>query len=67
MAGPSRSFLFAPATDLRKVDKALSLKADAVILDLEDAVAVSEKVRARSLVVEVLSRGKRDDPCGPGS
>ncbi len=56
MARPLRSFLFAPATDLRKVDKALSLDADAVILDLEDAVAVSEKVRARSMVVDVLSR-----------
>ncbi len=55
-----RSFLFAPATDLRKVDKALSLDADAVIIDLEDAVAVSEKVRARSLVVDVLSRVRRD-------
>jgi len=60
MAGPLRSFLFAPATDLRKVDKALSLEADAVILDLEDAVAISEKVRARSLVVDVLSRVRRE-------
>lgn len=60
MTGLRRSFLFAPATDLRKVDKALSLDADAVIIDLEDAVAVSEKVRARSLVVDVLSRIRRD-------
>jgi citrate lyase subunit beta/citryl-CoA lyase len=60
MTGLRRSFLFAPATDLRKVDKALSLNADAVIIDLEDAVAVSEKVRARSLVVDVLSRVRRD-------
>jgi citrate lyase subunit beta / citryl-CoA lyase len=60
MTGLRRSFLFAPATDLRKVDKALSLDADAVIIDLEDAVAVSEKVRARSLVVDVLSRVRRD-------
>lgn len=59
MAAPLRSLLFAPATDLRKVDKALSLDADATILDLEDAVAVSEKVRARSLVVDVLSRARR--------
>lgn len=54
MTGPLRSFLFCPATDLRKVEKALSLDADAVILDLEDAVAVSEKVRARSLIGEAL-------------
>ncbi len=60
MTGLRRSFLFAPATELRKVDKALSLDADAVIIDLEDAVAVSEKVRARSLVVDVLSRVRRD-------
>jgi citrate lyase subunit beta / citryl-CoA lyase len=60
MSGLRRSFLFAPASDLRKVDKALSLDADAVIIDLEDAVAVSEKVRARSLVVDVLSRERRD-------
>ncbi len=60
MTRPLRSFLFAPATDLRKVDKALSLDADAVIFDLEDAVAVSEKVRARSLVVDVLSRVRRE-------
>ncbi|HHW43129.1 MAG TPA: CoA ester lyase [Desulfotomaculum sp.] len=59
MTRPLRSFLFAPASDLRKVDKALSLDADAVILDLEDAVAVSEKVRARSLVLDVLGRAGR--------
>ncbi|RKO67261.1 HpcH/HpaI aldolase/citrate lyase family protein [Desulfofundulus salinus] len=60
MEKPLRSFLFAPASDLRKVDKALSLDADAVILDLEDAVAVSEKVRARSLVLDVLGRTSRE-------
>lgn len=60
MARPLRSFLFAPATDLHKVDKALFLEADAVILDLEDAVAASEKVRARSLVVDVLRCANRE-------
>lgn len=60
MAGPLRSFLFAPATDLRKVDKALSLDSDAVILDLEDAVAISEKVKARNLVVDVLGGTRRE-------
>lgn len=59
MTRPLRSFLFAPATDLHKVDKALSLDADAVILDLEDAVAISEKTRARGLVVDILSRVTR--------
>lgn len=42
-----RSFLFAPANHARRVEKALGLGADAVILDLEDAVAVAEKPAAR--------------------
>ena len=36
---PLRSFLFARGNHARRVEKALSLGADAVILDLEDAVA----------------------------
>ncbi|MBI4965032.1 MAG: CoA ester lyase [Desulfomonile tiedjei] len=60
MKGPLRSFLFVPATNPRRVEKAFSSNADAVILDLEDAVAVSEKMKARSLVVDVLSRMRRD-------
>lgn len=51
---PRRSLLFAPANDLRKVEKALSLDADGVIIDLEDAVALSEKVKARSLAQDIL-------------
>jgi len=38
---PLRSFLFAPGNHARRVEKALSLDADAVILDLEDAVAIA--------------------------
>ena len=38
--GPFRSWLFAPGNHSRRVEKALSLDADVVILDLEDAVAV---------------------------
>ena len=37
-----RSFLFAPGNHARRVEKALLLDADAVILDLEDAVATAE-------------------------
>ena len=51
-----RSFLFAPGNHPRRVEKALSLGADAVILDLEDAVAVGEKVATRKTVVEALSK-----------
>ena len=42
-----RSFLFAPGNHARRVEKALTLPADAVILDLEDAVAISEKPATR--------------------
>jgi len=49
-----RSLLFVPANDQPKVAKALASGADAVILDLEDAVAESEKSAARARVAPVL-------------
>jgi len=54
--GIFRSFLFAPANHPRRVEKALQLDADAVILDLEDACAISEKVASRTKVVEAMGR-----------
>ena len=51
-----RTFLFAPGNHARRVEKAFTLGADAVILDLEDAVAVGEKVTTRKVVVEALSK-----------
>jgi citrate lyase subunit beta/citryl-CoA lyase len=54
-----RSMLFAPGNHPRRVEKCLSLDADAVILDLEDAVAVGEKVATRARVVEALQRPRR--------
>lgn len=50
----ARTFLFAPGSEQSKVKKALASTADVVILDLEDAVAPSEKDRARVNIVEVL-------------
>jgi citrate lyase subunit beta/citryl-CoA lyase len=47
---PLRSFLFAPGNHPRRVAKALTLDADAVILDLEDAVAIAEKPATREAV-----------------
>jgi len=44
-----RSMLFVPVTAQRFVDGAARRGADAIILDLEDAVALSEKERARKL------------------
>ena len=56
---PLRSFLFAPGNHPRRVEKALSLDGDAVILDLEDAVATAEKPATREAVAEALGRPRR--------
>ena len=56
---PLRSFLFAPGNHARRVEKALSLDADAVILDLEDAVASAEKRATRDAVIAALVRPRR--------
>jgi citrate lyase subunit beta/citryl-CoA lyase len=55
-ATPLRSFLFAPGNHARRVEKALSLDSDAVILDLEDAVATAEKPAAREAVAASFAR-----------
>lgn len=56
-----RTYLFAPGNHPRRVEKAFTLDCDAVILDLEDAVAIAEKPATRALVVEALKQqtGKR--------
>jgi len=50
-----RTLLFTPATDRRKVEKAAALGADAVILDLEDSVALARKAEARELAALALA------------
>ena len=50
----SRSFLFVPGDSERKLEKAASAGADALILDLEDAVAPAAKPAARELVAAYL-------------
>ena len=52
----NRSFLFTPGNVPRRVDKALTLDADAVIVDLEDSVATSDKEATRKPVAEALAR-----------
>jgi citrate lyase subunit beta/citryl-CoA lyase len=51
----NRTFLFAPGNHPRRVEKALALGADAVILDLEDAVAPQAKAEARAQVARWLT------------
>jgi citrate lyase subunit beta/citryl-CoA lyase len=50
-----RSILFAPGNHPRRVEKAFTVGADAVILDLEDSVASAEKEGARRPVAEALA------------
>lgn len=56
-----RTMLFAPANELRKAGKALMLNADGTVLDLEDAVALSEKANARDTLKEALLLPRRGD------
>jgi citrate lyase subunit beta / citryl-CoA lyase len=44
-----RALLFAPGADERKLSKLNSFGADAIVIDLEDAVAESQKTAARAL------------------
>lgn len=55
----NRSFLFVPGNVPRRVEKALGLEADAIILDLEDSVAPSDKPKTRGPVAEALGRPRR--------
>lgn len=51
---PFRSVLYIPASKERALEKARTLNCDAIIFDLEDAVAPDEKAAARRLLGEVL-------------
>ena len=51
-----RSWMFVPGHRQKMIDKALGLNADAVMLDIEDGVAPSEKDTARKLIAEGLGR-----------
>lgn len=49
------AMIFVPASDSRKMAKIPGLPADAVIVDLEDAVAENRKARARDAVAALLT------------
>lgn len=53
-----RSFLFVPADSEKKIAKALSVGADALILDLEDSVATANKAAARPLAAAFIRETK---------
>lgn len=54
---PIRSYLYVPGSDPRRIEKALASEADAVVLDLEDAVAPNRKEEARETVAGFLRSG----------
>src|SRR5687767_2254149 len=57
-----RSLLFVPGDDDRKISKALDSTADALILDLEDAVAPQRKAAAREVCAAALRSAKTSKP-----
>ncbi|MEM1272891.1 MAG: CoA ester lyase [Pseudomonadota bacterium] len=54
---PLRSVLYIPASKVRALEKARGLAADAIIFDLEDAVAPEEKTQARETLATALRDG----------
>ena len=54
---PRRSVLYMPGSNARALEKAKTLAADGVILDLEDSVAPDAKDAARQQVVDVVKAG----------
>ncbi|MEM7468301.1 MAG: CoA ester lyase, partial [Pseudomonadota bacterium] len=53
---PNRTFLFVPGNHPRKLEKVFDSGADAIIIDLEDAVAIAEKPATRQVAVDALKK-----------
>lgn len=54
---PRRSVLYVPGSSARALEKARTVPADGLVLDLEDAVAPSAKEEARAAVLAALAQG----------
>jgi citrate lyase subunit beta/citryl-CoA lyase len=54
---PRRSVLFMPGSNARAIERAKTLSADALIFDLEDAVAPDAKETARQMVCDAVRAG----------
>src|SRR3954466_9562832 len=54
---PRRSVLYMPGSNARAIEKARTLPADGVILDLEDSVAPDAKEAARKQVTDAVKAG----------
>jgi citrate lyase subunit beta / citryl-CoA lyase len=60
-----RSYLFAPGDDEKLLQKVFAAGADAVVLDLEDAVAPANKAKARQLIAAALATQSRSTHVHP--
>ena len=49
-----RAMLFMPGDSLRKIEKAIALRVDSIVMDLEDGVALTQKDAARATVLQAL-------------
>lgn len=58
---PFRSALYIPGSKERALDKARGLPVDAILFDLEDAVAPDEKLNARATLAAALTEGGYGD------
>ncbi len=54
---PRRSVLYMPGSNQRAIEKAKTLPADCVVLDLEDSIGPEKKVQAREQIVQALYAG----------
>ena len=61
-----RSWLFVPADAPAKIAKAQNAGADAVILDLEDSVALARKDEARVIAAAALAQARGKPAWGGG-
>ncbi len=52
---PRRALLYMPGDSQRKIEKALTLNADSICMDLEDGVAAGQKAAAREVVRQALT------------
>jgi citrate lyase subunit beta / citryl-CoA lyase len=58
-----RSLLFIPADDEKKLAKGLLSGADALLIDLEDSIALSRKTEARKIAATFIAEARKSETC----
>src|SRR5215213_4479730 len=49
-----RAILYMPGDDRRKIEKATTLGVDCICMDMEDGVAITRKIDARSIIAQAM-------------